>query len=106
MLLFCVEHGKKNVWCMMLFFCKECYNIVKMYYDLGYCKCRKTACRYLKGGDNVEISGDASCLGILNSKFLLALANEKTVAEEDRNFVSFVFHPEYKKIKWLDKDKR
>lgn len=103
MLLFYPEYGKKIIRIMKLFFCKICYDIVKMDYDLRHCKCGKTAGRYLKDGDNVEISGNASCLGILNSKFLLALANEKSNTDEDRNFVSFVFNPNYQKIKWLER---
>lgn len=58
---------------MKLMFCKECYDIVKLTYELRECECGQCSGRYGPDGLQAHISGPALAMGVLNDSFTYAL---------------------------------
>jgi hypothetical protein len=57
---------------MKLIFCPECQDVVKLFHDQRFCRCRKSWGRYLTE-TKAEAGGRAVPLGIANDSFRTAL---------------------------------
>jgi len=58
--------------CMKLFFCPECEDVIRMFYEIRHCRCQKAFGRYIDDL-NAEIGGTAIPLGFANSSFVNAI---------------------------------
>ena len=58
---------------MKLLHCLECHDIVKLHYDITFCKCSKSWGQYERDGLYATFGGPVLCLGISNLSFLKAV---------------------------------
>ena len=61
---------------MKLLYCTQCGDIFSLTYDARQCLCGKTGGQYTRNGLHAEVWGSALPLGITNSSFYWARANQ------------------------------
>ena len=61
---------------MKLLYCKKCGDIFSLRFEMRQCVCGSTGGRYTSNGLNSEVWGSALPLGITNSSFSWARANQ------------------------------
>lgn len=58
---------------MKLFYCANCNDVVRLRPSIRTCLCGQSGGKYLPGGLNAELYGDAIAIGFANGSFLDAL---------------------------------
>jgi len=83
---------------MKLIFCPKCTDVVRLFKELRFCKCKESSGRYLVDSVDAEIYGKAVPLGFINNSLAEALRNRPDDGM-GKLFTAFVIPHECRTVK-------
>lgn len=87
---------------MKLILCKECEDVIKLQYEMRFCKCKKSYGKYVKDA-YAEYAGPCVPLGLQNLSLATAIRNQPLFSP-GRKFEAFVIPTISKTCKRMEND--